>query len=182
MKCMNKFILVVCVMTVSMAKAQIISGGLFRNQMLNSNMGNISSQGFEVSTTHYFFTLNAGIGFGKTDKIKMNTTQFGIDFTPFGFHHAYYRHKFSPSIGFQVNSNRLEKLYATNFELPQNTFTKNTKCDLSLGFKLSHNRVIGSANYLMGQQESSLTVRLAYIIAVTHKCLKKHLVPLELGF
>jgi len=179
---MNKLLLVVCVMTVSMAKAQIISGGLFRNQMLNSNMGNISSQGFEVSNTHYFFTLNAGIGFGKTDKIKMNTTQFGIDFTPNRFHHAYYGHKFSPSIGFQVNSNRSEKLYATNIELPQNTITKNTKCNLSVGFKYSHNRIISSAIYLIGKQESSLTFRLAYVIAVTHKCLKKHLVPLELRF
>jgi hypothetical protein len=42
--------------------------------------------------------------------------------------------------------------------------------------------MIFSAAYLMGKDEKAIAVKLAYVFAVTHNCLKKRLTPVDYGF
>ena len=178
---MNKLMFVICAMTVSNLNAQLISGGLFRNQILTSNQNNISSQGIDLSSTHYFFSVNMGAGMGGNKNTQIQNKYIGAEFTPTGFHHAYIANKFAPFIGFQISKNKLTESSNLNTEF-NSTIDRNTIYNLSLGVKYSYNRMIFSGAYLMGKQEKSIGIKVAYVFAVTHKCLKKHLVPLELGF
>jgi hypothetical protein len=180
---MNKLFLVVCVMAVSTAQAQLISGGLFRQQVIGSKIGNISNQGLELSNTHYFFSVNAGYGAGGNSNKSMQSSYLAADFTPTGFHHAYIAHKFAPFVGFQINNNTIKENKSTNNEIQnQIMLEKNTVYNLNLGFKYSSNRMIFSGAYLMGKNEKAIAVKLAYVFAITHKCLKKRLIPQDFGF
>ena len=177
---MNKLFLVVCVMAVSTAQAQLISGGLFRQQVLGSKLGIISNQGLELSNTHYFFSVNAGYGKGSLGNKSTNSSYLAADFTPTGFHHAYIAHKFAPFLGFQLNNFKSKE--SKSSEVKNYSESNSTVCTLNLGVKYSSNRMIFSAAYLMGKDEKAIAVKMAYVFAVTHKCLKKRLTPVDYGF
>lgn len=179
---MKNLILVIFAMTVSTAKAQIFSAGVFRNQILKSEIGNVSSQGIELASTHYFISVNAGLGWGKTENRSQRLSYVGADFTPTGFHHAYLANKFAPFVGFQVSVNKLNLKKMDLAEFPQNPAVKNVQYTVNLGFKYSNGRFIGSAAYKAGQNENAVVVKMAYVIGVTHKCLKKRLQPIQMGF
>ena len=179
---MNKLILAICVMAVSTVKAQIMSGGLLRNQILQSEQGNISSQGIELSSTHYFFSVNLGAGAGSNNTTKISTRHLALDFTPTGFHHAYLTHQLAPFVGFQVTGNNVSKTEKGLNELASTVDSKNTQYALNLGMKYSNNRFICSGAYSIGQNERAVVIKLAYVFAVTHKCLKKRMRSLDMGF
>jgi hypothetical protein len=180
---MNKLFLVVCVMAVSTAKAQLISGGLFRQQVINSKLGNASVQGLELSNTHYLFSVNAGYGAGANSNKAMQNSYLAVDLTPTGFHHAYLAHKFAPLVGVQMNKNTIKEMnYSNNEVKSQMLSNKNTVYSLNLGFKYSSNRMIFSGAYLMGKNEKAIAVKLAYVFAITHKCLKKRMYPIDFSF
>jgi hypothetical protein len=42
--------------------------------------------------------------------------------------------------------------------------------------------MIFSGAYLMGKNEKAIAVKLAYVFAITHKCLKKRMYPIDLSF
>ena len=180
---MNKLFLVVCVMAVSTAKAQLISGGLFRQQVINSKLGNTSVQGLELSNTHFLFSVNAGYGVGGNSNKSVQSSYLALGLTPTGFHHAYLAHKFAPFVGVQMNNNTIKEIKTLNNEVKdQMMLDKNTVYTLNLGFKYSSKRMIFSGAYLMGKNEKAIAVKLAYIFAITHKCLKKRMYPIDLSF
>ena len=172
---MKYIFLTISILTVSFAKAQILSGGIFRNQILNSKLGSISNQGIELNNTHFLFSVNAGIGVGSLGDKKMNTRNLGFEFTPTGFHHAYIANRLAPFVGVELYSNRLIVDNNKENEKINKLVLKSNHYAGKIGIKYSSKRVITSGAFVVGKNEMLLSIKLSYVIGVAHKCLKKRM-------
>jgi hypothetical protein len=119
---------------------------------------------------------------GKSNKSKQSS-YLNVDLTPTVFHHAYLANKLAPFVGVQMNKNAIKEMKSSNNEVKsQMMLYKNTVYSLNFVFKYSSNRMIFSGDYLMGKNEKAIAVKLAYVFAITHKCLKKRMYNIDLSF
>lgn len=167
-------------MTVSTAKAQIFSAGVLRNQNLKG--GGLSTQGIELSSTHFFISGNAGLAWGKNDQQATISKYVGIDVTPTGFHHAYLANNFAPFVGVQYTAIKSELVVRTNSERPTVVTVRQDQLLGNLGFKYSKNRLIASGAYQFGKGSSALVVKVAYVFSVSHDCLRKRMIGQDWSF
>ena len=175
---MKYIILTLSIMTASLSNAQILSVGLFRNQILNTKAGSISNQGIELSNTHFLYTVYAGVGTASFGDKKMNTRNLGIEYTPTGFHQAYIANRLAPFVGAELYKNSL--VIENNIENVNKMKFSNTQFAGKIGIKYSNKRVITSCAFIVGKNEQLLSFKLSYLVGVTHKCLKKRM--LESGY
>jgi len=170
---MKYIFLTTSLLIVSFANAQILSFGLFRNQILNTKVGSISNQGIELNNTHFLYTVYAGIGTGSIGDKKTNTRHLGIEYTPTGFHQAYVANRLAPFVGVELYRNSV--LIEKNIENTNKIKFSNTQFAGKIGIKYSNKRVITSCAFIVGKNEQLLSIKLSYVLGVTHKCLKKRM-------
>ena len=90
-----------------------------------------------------------------------------LDITPTGFHHAFLAHQFAPMMGVDFVRRPV------NGDIPSYSY-----CQVKGGVKFSTNRLMGGFEY--GTQPIRkgthfMTIRMAYVIGLTHDCLRKRI-------
>lgn len=170
---MRNIFLAICLLSLMSTKAQILGGGILRNQTLSSRIGSISTNGIELSNTHYFFSVNASIGAGHYGDATMKTKSLGVEITPFGFHHAYLAKNLAPYIGVQMYKNEFNR--KTNPEEVFRNNTMGTQYAVNVGLKYSTNRFITTGGFVLGRNEQSFTIKVNYVIFAMYDCLRKRM-------
>jgi hypothetical protein len=179
---MKKVIIALCFITITKVNAQVFSAGLFKQQLLSKSQIRPSNQGIELSSNMYFASINAGMGWGLNSTSTIQQSYLGVDFTPNTFHHAYLAPKFAPFAGFQFNRTRIKQYPNSNSENTQSTITLNNRFNGNVGFKFSQKRFIGSVGYQFGQNNNAIVVRMALVVGVTNRCLRKRLLDYDMRF
>jgi hypothetical protein len=90
-----------------------------------------------------------------------------LDITPTGFHHAYLAHQVAPMIGVDFVRQPV------NGDIPSYSYGL-----VKGGLKFSTNRLMGGIEYGMQPIRKGpqfITIRMAYVIGLTHDCLRKRI-------
>ena len=172
---MKRLILIIGIASITSIEAQILSGGIFRNQVLKSNLGSFSTHGIELNNTHYLFAVNSGMGWGNTNNnTSVNTRYIGVEYTPTGFHYAYLANRIAPFIGLKLYKNVIKEKNEFEEQVLDNK-TIDNQYALNFGLKYSNNRVITSGEFILGKNEKMIAFKLSYVLWVTHKCVRKRI-------
>lgn len=143
----------------SAVKGQIIAVNTSYVMNLSENQ-TVKMIGIENITPIGSFSVHKGLASNDPTILK-------IDITPTGFHHAYLANQCAPMIGLD---------YVINPSM--NESGEQSFCMIKCGVKISKERFIGGIEY--GVQPNNnhrqfLTFRLAYVVGLTHACLKKRI-------
>ncbi len=151
---------------IKLAKAQIRSVGIV--SQLPVKNGNLPAHGFEYNSTNYLYNLGLGYSCAQNESVNLDKVRFHTEFHLLKFHHGYLKSRLVPYVGVQVDHEiRKEQVSDEVIRQVQN------KIDCKVGFKLSVDRLIVSADYQLGG--NLLNLRVTYAVWVVNPCVRKRI-------
>lgn len=157
----NQFIIAIFLFlgSISAGRSQIIAVNTTYVMNLSGNQ-RVKMIGVENITPIGSFSVHKGIASG-------DPTIWKMDITPTGHHHAYLANQCAPMIGIDYVSN-----------IKTNESGRRSFYMIKCGMKFSTDRFVGGIEYGVqpsGSRLQFLTVRLGYVIGLTHDCLRKRI-------